>query len=77
MLYGLEACLMRKTNLNLLNFVINRFFMKLFKTAGNINLVKCCQSYFCFELPSVLHDRRARKFDVRYMNHSSLFLSDD
>jgi len=44
--------------------------MKVFQT-GNINLLKCYQSYLCFELPSVLHDRRARKFDIglRYRNH--------
>jgi len=46
--------------------------MKLFKT-GSIDLVKCCQSYFCFELPSVLYDRRAKKFDIKYRNHSNVF----
>jgi len=46
--------------------------MKLFQM-GNIDLVKCCQSYLCFELPSAIHDRRARKFDLRYINHSNLF----
>jgi len=65
------------SDLNSLHFVVNRFFMKLFKTC-NIDLVKCCHSYFYFELPSVLHDKRARKFDIRYRNHSHLlFLSDD
>jgi len=49
--------------------------MKLFKT-GNIDLVKYCQSYFCFELPSVFRDRRARKFDIKYRNHSNLLLDD-
>ena len=72
LLYGLEACLLRKTDLNSLDFVVNRFFMKLFQT-GNIDLVKCCQSFFCFELPSAIHDRRASKFDLRYRNHSNLF----
>jgi len=71
LLYGLEACPFRKTDLNSLDFVVNRFFMKLFKT-GNIDLVKCCQSCFCFELPSVLHDRRATKFDIKYRNHSNI-----
>jgi len=46
--------------------------MKLFQT-GNIDLVKCCQSFFCFELLSAIHDRRASKFDLRYRNHSNLF----
>ena len=50
-----------------LDFVVNRFCMKLFQT-GNIDVVKCCQSYFCFEL-----HMRARKFDLRYRNHLNLF----
>ena len=61
-----------ENDLNSLDFVVSRFFMRLFQ-AGNMDLVKCCQSYFCFELPSVVHDRRARKFDLRYRNHSNLF----
>ena len=72
LLYGLEACPLRKTDLNSLDFVVNRFFMKLFQT-GNIDLVKCCQSFFCFELPSAIHDRCASKFDLKYRNHSNLF----
>jgi len=40
------------SDLNSLDFVVNRLLMKLFQT-GNVDLVKCCQSYFCFELPSV------------------------
>jgi len=71
-MYGLEACPMRKTDLNSLDFVLNRFFIKLFKT-GNIDLVKRCQSYFCFELPSVLYDRRACKFYIKYRNHLNVF----
>jgi len=59
LLYGLEACPLRKIVLSSLDYVVNRFFMKLFQT-GNIHLVKCCQSYFCFELPSMVHDRRTK-----------------
>jgi len=47
-------------------------FMKLFQT-GNIDFVKCCQSYFCFELPSAIHDMRAKIFDLKYRNNSNLF----
>jgi len=43
-----------------LDFVINRFFMKLFKTS-NIRIVQLCQELFHFELPSVQLARR-RKF---------------
>jgi len=51
LLYGLEACPLRKADLNVLDFVINRFFMKLFRTI-DIRTVKDCQLYFSFQLPS-------------------------
>ena len=35
----------------MLDFKVNRFFMKLFRTS-NIEMVKECQSYFSFQLPS-------------------------
>jgi len=72
LLYGLEACPLRKTDLNSLDYGVNRFIMKLLETS-NIDIVKCCQSHFCFDLPSVVHDRRARKFDLRYRDHSNPF----
>ena len=50
--------------------------MKLFKT-GNIDLVKCCQSFFCFELPSVVHDRRAKKIRYKIQESFKYILSDD
>ena len=63
--YGLEACPSRKTDLNSLDFVVNIFLIKLFQTS-NIDLVKRCQSYFFFELPSVIHVRRVSESDLRY-----------
>jgi len=50
----------------------NRFFMKLFQTS-NIDIVKRCQSHFCFDLPSVVHGKSARKFDIKYRDHSNRF----
>ena len=50
--YGLEMYPMKIPDLRSLDFVINRFFMKLFKTNA-IYTVKVCQEYFDFELPSV------------------------
>jgi len=72
LLYGLEACPLRKTDLNSLDFVVNIFFMKLFQTS-NIDIVKCCQLHLCFDLPSVVHGRRARKFDIMYRDYSNPF----
>ena len=52
--YGLEVLPMQKYQLNSLDFVINRFFMKLFKTS-NIRM-------FHFELASVQLARRRKVF---------------
>jgi len=41
-----------KSDLCSLDFVINRFFMRLFKT-GDMEIVKYCQSVFNFVIPSV------------------------
>ena len=46
-------------------FVINRFFMKLFKT-NNIETVKACQEFFGFQLPSVQLSRRTEKFEIQF-----------
>ena len=51
LLYGLEACALNKSQVASLDFVVNRFFMKLFNT-NNIDTVKACQEFFSFELPS-------------------------
>ena len=60
-----EACLLTKSNLQALDFVINRFFMKLFKTSS-IDTVKHCKEYFGFDLPSVLWAKRMQKFEVKF-----------
>jgi len=57
---GMEACPLKKRDINSLDFVVNRLFMKLLKTL-DINIVRTCQHMFDFELPSVLLDRRTKK----------------
>jgi len=61
LLYGLEACPLTKSDLQSLDFVINRFFMKLF-TTKSIETVKYCQEFFDFSLPSVSWAKRVSKF---------------
>jgi len=56
----IHICPLKKRDINSLDFVINRLFMKLLKTS-DINIVTC-QQMFGFELPSVLLARRTRKF---------------
>ena len=61
LMFGMEACPLKKRDINSLDFVVNRLFMKLLKTS-DINIVRTCQHMFGFELPSVLLARRTRKF---------------
>ena len=44
-----------------LDSVVNRFFMKLFHT-NNVDTVKECQMFFCFEMPSTLLKKPVEKF---------------
>ena len=48
--YGLET-LITKAQLNSLDFVVNRFLMKLFNT-NNIETIHTCREEFKFSLPS-------------------------
>ena len=47
--YGLEACELTKAQIASLDFVTNRFFIKLFSTS-NIEIAKSCQQFFSFDL---------------------------
>jgi len=67
LLYGLEVCELSKSQMASLDFTINRFFMKLFST-GNIEIVKSCQEFFGFELPSTLLSKRIAKFESVHYN---------
>ena len=61
LMYGLEALPLRKNQLNSLDFVTNRLFIKLFRTT-DIRVISLCQELFDFELPSVQLERRCKKF---------------
>ena len=56
-----EVCPLKMSDLRSLDFVINRFFMQLFKTNA-IGTVKDCQECFNFELPSVMIEKRKKTF---------------
>jgi len=56
-----------KSELFSLDFTVNRYFlMKLFKT-NNTDVVKSCQSFFDFSLPSHLWAGCNKKLNVTYM----------
>jgi len=73
LMYGLEACSLVKSDLLSLDFVINRFFMKLFKT-NNIDVVKTCHVYFNFEMPSTLWMKRSTYFNNKFLSCQNLFV---
>ena len=60
-LYALEVCNLNKRILQSLEFTVNRFFLKLFRTS-NIEIVHYCQTVFGSELSSVLLVTRYEKF---------------
>jgi len=66
LLYGFDACALTKSELSSLDFIVNRFFMNLFKT-NNIDVVKSCQSYFGISFPSEEWAKRAKNLDAKYI----------
>jgi len=63
--YGFDACALTKSELSSLDFIVNRFFMKLFKT-NNIDVVKSCQN-FGFSLPSEEWVKRGKNLVAKYI----------
>ena len=61
LLYGPEVYPLVKSQISSLDFAVNCFFMKLFNTSS-IEIIKACQCYFSFELPSVIIPKRVHKF---------------
>jgi len=58
LLYGLEACPLNISDLRSLDFVIDRFFMKLFIT-NHINTVRFCQVQCGYQSSFIIKSRRA------------------
>ena len=61
LLYGTEACALNKADLHSFDFIVNRFFMKLFKT-NNMSIVNECRVNFGVSLPSSLIANRTSRF---------------
>jgi len=50
-----------------LDFVVNRLFMKLFRTSDT-SVIAYCREMFQFDLPSAILKKRAEKFDSGSLN---------
>jgi len=60
-LYGFEVLNLNKSQLNVLDFVANRFMMKLFNT-DNMQIIEFCSEQFNFILPGRQIANRRDKF---------------
>ena len=60
----LETCPFKKADLDFrsLDFIIDRFFIKFFRTT-NMDTVRLCEESFNFELSSDIIKRRTLKFE--------------
>jgi len=68
LLYGLEPFDLSISQVRSLDFVIKRFFTKLFKTTS-VEIVRLCQTYLCFQLPCVLLKNRTEQFRKTYTEY--------
>jgi hypothetical protein len=75
LLYGTEVMQLNKTDLTSLDFIINRFLMKLFRT-NNISVIDECRLMFGMKLPSTLIASRITRFisQIQFVNNSLLNL---
>jgi hypothetical protein len=64
-MYGSEACGLKQSDIRSLDFAVNRFLMKLFKTS-NISVIRDCITHFNFKLSSSLLVARTQFFLSKY-----------
>ena len=71
LLYGTEACPMKKSHIASLQFVVNSCFAKIFNTRSKIVLEEC-QFYFDFSPVSDQIAKRTQKFLIKYENSDNI-----
>ena len=67
LIYGLECFVLTKSDLKSLDFAVNRFLMKLFRS-NNTEIIAECRRYFQFKLPSELIEKKKTKFEENTHN---------
>jgi len=74
LIYGTEACPLIKSDLHSFDFVINRFFMKRFKT-NNMLIVNECRELFGVDLPSCSIASRTSRFLSKLKSWNNFLLN--
>ena len=72
LLYCLEVCDLNKSTIASLDFCVNRFGFRIFKT-GDRDIVRDCFSFMGFSLPSELLGRRSVKFMSKIQSNDNVF----
>jgi hypothetical protein len=65
LMYGTEACQLRNSDIRSLDFMINRFLMRLFRSSS-LDFIRECIAYFNFKMPSSLLSVKTSRFLYRY-----------
>jgi len=71
LLYGTEACPLKKSHIASLQFVVNSCFAKIFNIRSK-TVIEECQFYFNFSAVSDQIAKRAQKFLVKYENSGNI-----
>ncbi len=74
LLYAIEACPLLSRDIHSLEFVINRCFMKLFKTTS-VAIVNECFDFFGFTPIRLIIETRTAKFLERYISSDNIVCS--
>jgi len=61
LIYGLECFALTKSDLKSLDFAVNRFLMKLFRS-NNTEIIAECRRYLQFNLPSEVIEKKKTEF---------------
>ena len=70
LLYAAEACQITKSDIRSLDFMINWFLMRLFRSS-DMDLIGECITYFNFKMPSSLLSVKISRFTNRYKTCSN------
>ena len=65
LIYGLECFALTKSDLRSLDFAVNRFLMKIFRS-NNSEVIVECRRHFQFNLPSELIEKNKINFERNY-----------
>jgi len=68
LLYALEVCAIDKRSVQSLDFTINRFFVKLFRSSSIVTVRECLSCLVWIYIPSIVLAMRFDKFIARYVD---------